>query len=143
MPGHHLWQKRWLPSVFFEQVFDGSESADQVLAYLRGQRLATATEADFPQHPIERIRWKSPYPLIRHHFGLPTMQATIDGIARIAEARCLDVISLGIDQDAQENFFRPDRQDPAHAWERVAYRCAVQMTIVRSTLLAGGEIIPC
>lgn len=98
---------------FFEQVFDGSESADQVLAYLRGQRLATATEADFPQHTVERIRWKSPYPLIRHHFGLPTMQATIDGIARIAEARCLDVISLGIDQDAQENFFRPDRQDPA------------------------------
>ncbi len=61
---------------FFEQVFDGSESADQVLAYLRGQRLAAATEADFPQHTVERIRWKSPYPLIRHHFGLPTMQAT-------------------------------------------------------------------
>ncbi|WP_322816188.1 cobalamin B12-binding domain-containing protein [Chloroflexus sp.] len=97
---------------FFEQVFDGSESADQVLAYLRGQRLAMATEADFPQHTIERIRWKSPYPLIRHHFGLLTMQATIDGITQIAAARCLDVISLGIDQDAQENFFRPDRQDP-------------------------------
>ena len=24
----------------------------------------------------------------------------------------LDVISLGIDQDAQENFFHPERQDP-------------------------------
>ena len=40
------------------------------------------------------------------------MAETLDGIAAIAEARVLDVISLGIDQDAQENFFRPERQDP-------------------------------
>ncbi|NWG18900.1 MAG: cobalamin B12-binding domain-containing protein [Chloroflexi bacterium] len=97
---------------FFEQVFDGSEPGDQVLAYLKGQRLAS-TEADFPQRTVDRIRWKAPFPLLRHHFGLPTMQATIDGIARIAEARCLDVISLGTDQDAQENFFHPERQDRA------------------------------
>ena len=29
-----------------------------------------------------------------------------------AEAGALDVISLGIDQDAQENFFHPERQNP-------------------------------
>jgi methylmalonyl-CoA mutase cobalamin-binding subunit len=98
---------------FFEQVFDGSEPADQVLAYLKGQNPATATEADFPQRTVDRIRWKSPYPLLRHHFGLPTMQATIAGIAKIAGSRRLDVISLGTDQDAQENFFHPERQDPA------------------------------
>jgi len=39
------------------------------------------------------------------------MEATVYGIKKIAEARVLDVISLGTDQDAQENFFRPDRQD--------------------------------
>jgi hypothetical protein len=59
---------------------------------------------------VERIKWKSPYPILRHHFGLPTMEATIDGIKRIAEAKALDVISLGIDQDAQENFYHPERQ---------------------------------
>ncbi len=96
---------------FFERVFDGSETADEVLAYLKGQAVQP-TEADFPQTTIERIRWKSPYPILRHHFGLPTMEATLAGIEKIAEAGALDVISLGIDQDAQENFFHPERQDP-------------------------------
>ncbi len=40
------------------------------------------------------------------------MAATVAGIERIAEAGALDVISLGIDQDAQENFFHPERQNP-------------------------------
>ena len=65
-----------------------------------------------PQTLVERIAWKSPYPLLRHHFGLPTVEATRAGIEQIADARVLDVISLGIDQDAQENFFHPERQDP-------------------------------
>ncbi len=96
---------------FFERVFDGSEPVEHVLAYLKGQPTAGQTEADYPQTAIERIHWKAPYPLIRHHFGLPTMAATHDGIVEIAKAQALDVISLGIDQDAQANFFHPDRQD--------------------------------
>ena len=40
------------------------------------------------------------------------MRSTLEGIEQIASARALDVISLGIDQDAQENFFHPERQDP-------------------------------
>ncbi len=97
---------------FFDAVFDGSESPDRVLAYLRGAPMAQQSEADFPQTAVERIRWKAPYPLLRHHFGLPTMEATLEGVRRIAEAGALDVISLGIDQDAQENFFHPERQNP-------------------------------
>ena len=96
---------------FFERVFDGSQPPEEVSAYLRGASY-TATEADFPQATVERIAWKAPYPLIRHHFGLPTLEATRAGIEQIADARVLDVISLGIDQDAQENFFHPERQDP-------------------------------
>ena len=82
------------------------------MAYLRGQVAAEPTDADFPQHTVERIAWKAPYPILRHHFGLPTMAASIEGIAEIAEAQVLDVVSLGIDQDAQENFYHPERQDP-------------------------------
>jgi len=96
---------------FFERVFDGSEPSETVLAYLKGQRQAALTETDFPQTAIERIAWKAPLPILRHHFGLPTVKATREGIARIAEAQSLDVISLGIDQDAQANFFHPERQN--------------------------------
>ncbi len=97
---------------FFERCFGGDATPDQVLAFLKGQDSAEPSETDFPQTAVARIRWKSPFPIIRHHFGLPTVEATRQGIARIAEAGVLDVISLGIDQDAQANFFHPERQDP-------------------------------
>jgi len=97
---------------FFERVFEGGESADEVLTYLKGQQNKLSSPDQYPQSAMERIRWKAPYPLLRHHFGLPTMQDTLAGIEQIADARVLDVISLGIDQDAQENFFHPERQDP-------------------------------
>lgn len=97
---------------FFEQVFDGHETPEEVLAFLKGQDGAVQDEQDYPQNTIERIHWKSPYPLLRHHFGLPDLDATRMGIEKIAGARTLDVISLGIDQDAQENFFHPERQTP-------------------------------
>lgn len=98
--------------LFFEKVFDGSESPEQVLAYLKGQPARALSESDYPQRATERIMWRAPYPILRHHFGLPTMQQTIEGIEKIAEAQALDLISLGTDQDAQENFFHPERQDP-------------------------------
>jgi methylmalonyl-CoA mutase cobalamin-binding subunit len=98
--------------AFFEQVFDGSEPVEAVMSYLKGYASRGTEELIPPQTVIERIKWKSPYPILRHHFGLPTLQDTLDGITAIADARVLDVISLGTDQDAQENFFHPERQDP-------------------------------
>jgi methylmalonyl-CoA mutase cobalamin-binding subunit len=97
---------------FFEAVFNGEESSAEILAYLRGQKPGQEKETYYPQDAIARIAWKAPYPLLRHHYGQPTLKATRAGIRRIAEAKALDVISLGIDQDAQENFFHPERQNP-------------------------------
>jgi methylmalonyl-CoA mutase cobalamin-binding subunit len=97
---------------FFEKVFCGGEAEEETLAYLKGTSPLLSGEEDYPQETVTRILWKSPYPLLRHHFGLPTMEETIEGIRKISEAKVLDVISLGIDQDAQENFFHPERQDP-------------------------------
>jgi hypothetical protein len=97
---------------FFEKIFDGSEAPEQVLAYLKGQPAQNLSVSDYPQNAIERIGCRSPYPILRHHFGLHTMEATIEGIQKIADAEALDLISLGTDQDAQENFFHPERQDP-------------------------------
>jgi methylmalonyl-CoA mutase cobalamin-binding subunit len=96
---------------FFERVFDGSEPPEEVLAYLKGQTSAQPSELDYPQSTVERIQWKSPFPLLRHHFGLPKMEDSLHGVEKISKAKVLDVISLGIDQDAQENFFHPERQD--------------------------------
>jgi len=97
---------------FFERVFDGSEPVEMVLSYAKGQVHNLVVEEDFPQTAMERIAWKAPFPIIRHHFGLPTLESTRKGIERIAESMLLDIISLGPDQDAQANFFHPERQDP-------------------------------
>ncbi len=96
---------------FFEICFNGTETIEEVAAYLKGQDISNHQEQNYPQNTVDRIKWKSPFPLIRHHFGLPTMEATLEGIKQIAESRTVDVISLGIDQEAQENFFHPERQN--------------------------------
>ncbi len=99
---------------YFDAVFSGEEGPHQVRAALRGEAIRAESPGDIPQEAAARIAWKAPYPLLRHHFGIParTIEPTVTGIARIAEAGVLDVISLGADQDAQENFFRPSQQDP-------------------------------
>jgi methylmalonyl-CoA mutase cobalamin-binding subunit len=50
-------------------------------------------------------------PLIRHHFGLPTLNDTISGIEKISEFGLVDVISIATDQNAQEFFFEPHKMD--------------------------------
>ncbi len=106
-------QARQFPQI--ERCFDGTEPPEEILAYLDGGRDSVASEATYPDTFRARLAWKRPFPLLRHHFGLPTLATTIEGVERIAAARVLDVISLGTDQDAQENFYHPERQDPRRA----------------------------
>ena len=96
---------------FFDAVFNGTQTYEEILAFLKGETVQAGQEMHYPQTTIERIKWKAPYPLLRHHFGLPTMKATRKGIIKIADAKVLDILSLGIDQDAQEFFFHPEKQD--------------------------------
>ena len=99
----------------FDAVFDGNEPPAAILQYLKGEGVEGEQMSMPPQTTIDRIRWKAPYPLLRHHFGIPaqTIDPTVAGIAEIAASGVLDVVSLGADQDAQEHFFRPDLQNPA------------------------------
>jgi len=99
---------------YFDAVFAGEETPHQVRLALEGTAPAAPTAADFPQTAVARIRWKAPKPILRHHFGIParSIAPTVEGVARIAESGALDVISLGADQDAQEHFFHPARQNP-------------------------------
>ena len=96
----------------FEAIFDGSEPPSATLHYLQGAG-SDAERPVPPQSLLDRIHWKAPYPLLRHHFGIPaeTIEPTVEGIAQIAEAEVIDVISLGADQEAQAHFFRPDLQN--------------------------------
>lgn len=42
---------------------------------------------------------------------MPSIEKTVVGISEIAESKVLDIVSLGPDQNAQENFFRPEEMD--------------------------------
>jgi len=97
---------------WFERCFTGHEEPEDTWGYLKGEPAPHEAE-DFGVTQIARLEKKKPYPLLRHHFGLPSLEETIAGIREIAEARVVDVISIGPDQNAQESFFRPHEMDPS------------------------------
>ncbi|MFV0393232.1 MAG: cobalamin B12-binding domain-containing protein [Coprobacillaceae bacterium] len=95
---------------FFDKIFDGTEDIDDCISYLRNIK-QDVHEERYESKLIPRIKQKKPYPLLRHHFGLPSFEETIMGVKAISESKVLDVISLGIDQNTQQFFFRPDERD--------------------------------
>jgi len=97
-------------SGLFEKVFDGTETVESIKQYLRGSS-GKDSEGSFASTLVERINKKYPYPLIRHHFGRPSLQETLEGVVKISESGVLDVISIGPDQNAQEHFFHPEEMD--------------------------------
>jgi hypothetical protein len=98
-------------SGIFERVFNGTELQENVREYLR-EETAKHKDVRYPDNLVERINQKYPYPLIRHHFGRPTIRETVEGAAQIAESGVLDILSVGPDQNAQEHFFHPEDMDP-------------------------------
>jgi len=97
---------------WFERCFTGLEEPEDTWRYLKGEPAPHEAE-DFGSTQIARLEKKKPYPLLRHHFGLPSLEDTVAGVRRIAESRLVDIISIGPDQNAQESFFRPHEMDPA------------------------------
>jgi hypothetical protein len=98
-------------SGLFEATF-GKPDQPTVDDYLEG-RIHPTENQTWPETLLERRAQPRPRPLLRHHFGLPDLSRTVDGVAEIAQAEVVDVISLGTDQNAQEHFFHPARIDPA------------------------------
>lgn len=94
----------------FDKVFSGEEEIEEIIAFLEEWDY-TKDEIIYSHDIMSRLEKKSPYPLIRHHFGLPSIEKTIDGIRKIADSKVLDIVSLGPDQNAQESFFRPEEMD--------------------------------
>lgn len=96
---------------FFEFVSDGYDDINDSIRFLRKLPQRASAKA-YGENLIERIDNSYPYPILRHHYGRPTMEETIKGVKEIAEAKVLDVISLGPDQNAQQFFFNPEEMDP-------------------------------
>ncbi|MFO7612493.1 MAG: cobalamin B12-binding domain-containing protein [Clostridia bacterium] len=98
---------------FFGVVFDSTEDIDDCISFLRTGVFSKDGKAEIhSQNLTERILQKKPYPLLRHHFGLPSYEETLEGISEIAKSRVLDVVSLGIDQNTQQFFFSPGQRNP-------------------------------
>jgi hypothetical protein len=127
-------------SGLFQTTFASGASKQAVVAYLRGEQAEIGQSATPPQTLVERVRWKAPYPLLRHHFGRPTVEETVAGVADIARAECLDVISLGTDQNAQEHFFRPEEMDPgAHGAGGVPVRTEADLEMIYAHARLGNH----
>lgn len=94
---------------YIRKVFDGSEDISESVIYLRNMEKEHAEEEIPPQILGERIAWKKPFPIIRHHIGLETLEDTYEHIKILAESKLLDVISLAPDQNAQEHYFQQDQ----------------------------------
>jgi hypothetical protein len=95
-------------SELFEAVFGGTETLEEITSFLRGKAEKTKKSVIHVQTLIERIEHNGASPLLRHHFGLPTVKETVEGAKDIALSETLDVLSIGPDQNAQESFFRPE-----------------------------------
>jgi len=95
----------------FDAVFDGSQPVQEIVGWLRGEAAALGEEA-YAHGLIERIERAHPWPLLRHHFGMPSVEDTVRGAREIAEARVLDVVSIAPDQNAQEFFFQSQEMRP-------------------------------
>jgi len=93
---------------FFEYISDGYDDINDSIRYLRGM-MGETTEKDYGRSLIERIKMSYPYPVLRHHYGRPTLEETCSGIEEIAKSKVLDIISLGPDQNAQQFFFQPEK----------------------------------
>lgn len=100
---------------FIEKVFDGTEEIEDVVMFLRSEErnLRKSEKGErWPQKLYDRIEYKKPYPLIRHHIGLPSLEETIEHIKILADSELLDVISIAPDQNCQQYFFEPEKMDP-------------------------------
>ena len=93
---------------YISKVFDGREEQAESIIYLRNIEKGVVEDGMPPQSLRERIEWKKPFPIIRHHIGLETIEATYEDIKVLAESRLLDVISLAPDQNCQEFYFHQE-----------------------------------
>ncbi|MDZ7413638.1 MAG: cobalamin B12-binding domain-containing protein [candidate division KSB1 bacterium] len=120
---HHWQDKVWLfggtppaaevarQSGLFTVTF-GDATRPQVEAFFARRATEAQPSGPPPQTLMARITAAAPLPLLRHHFGLPSLEATVAGARQLALSGAIDVLSIGPDQNAQACFFRPQEMRP-------------------------------
>jgi len=96
----------------FHYYFIGGEPKYEIISILRNDFEHSKEQFKPPMELISRIEWKKPYPILRAHFGLSSLNKTVEGIKKIAKAKILDVISIAPDQNTQSHYFHPEDQQP-------------------------------
>jgi len=108
-------------SGLFFRVFSSAATEDDVRAVVSGAAASTGSSATplsgqaLGGGLVERVAGAHPKPIYRHHFGLASLEATVEGCATLAESGLVDVISIGPDQNTQERFFHPEAMDESRA----------------------------
>jgi len=93
---------------FFDLVVDDYIGMEELEAFAQGELVVVESEEhEWSDHLLERVqqvREREGRPIIRAHIGVAadTIEPTIDAVERMADARCLEIVSLAPDQPAQE-----------------------------------------
>lgn len=106
---------------FFEVIADDYITMEELERFARGQPVHAAREevqwSDFLVERIRQVRERENRPIIRAHIGIAaeTIEPTIAGIEKLADAGALEIVSLAPDQTCQEmlaKFIRGE-EDPS------------------------------
>ncbi len=93
---------------FFALVVDDYITMEELEAFAGDTAVVTGEKqidwADSLVARIEQVRELENRPIIRAHIGIAadSVEPTIEGVRRLAEAECLEIVSLAPDQPAQE-----------------------------------------
>ncbi|MBI5030162.1 MAG: glutamate mutase L [Chloroflexi bacterium] len=106
---------------FFEVIADDYITMEELERFTKQQPVHVAREefewSDYLVERIRQVRERENRPILRAHIGIAaaTIEPTIDGIEKLADAGALEIVSLAPDQTSQEllaKFIRGE-EDPS------------------------------
>jgi len=93
---------------FFDLVVDDFVTMEELEAFAEGRTSVRAEEevrwADTLLERVRQVRELEDRPIIRAHIGVAadSIEPTVDAVEMLAEAQCLEIVSLAPDQPSQE-----------------------------------------
>jgi uncharacterized protein (TIGR01319 family) len=93
---------------FFSLIVDDFITMEELEAFAQGRMVSSEQEkvewADSLLERIQQVRERENRPVIRAHIGIAaeSIEPTVEGVQRLADAQCLEIVSLAPDQPAQE-----------------------------------------
>lgn len=95
---------------FFSKIFDGTEEKEETLFFLKKKKQISNNYTP-PNTLKKRIEFKKPFPLIRHHIGLNSVEETAKHVSILSKSKLIDIISIAPDQNCQQYYFTPEKMN--------------------------------